>query len=154
MGCLAPPGTLTWVALSSPHPLLCSRPVCDLVSRVWRQHWCTTHQISFWQEMQQTGWGNEGKFCSFSFFLFSFFFCWNSERSKMKTLLSGAKTDLLLLSLGENERREVGGRGVGSSIALHVSHYFASKSALLVLSLIHKAKRKPRPLISPTAAHC
>lgn len=66
-----------------------------------------------------------------------------------------AQTDLLLLSLGENERRERWGEG---------SRELYSFAHFLIILLLNqplwyflfsiKAKCKPCPLIFPTAAHC
>lgn len=67
-----------------------------------------------------------------------------------------AQTDLLLLSSGKKTREERGGsRGVGNSIALHISLIILLLNQPLWYFLYSiKAKCKPCPLISPTAAHC
>lgn len=91
---------------------------------------------------------NQGRFCSLSFHFLKPEF----REKQNEDLLSRAKTDLLLLSLGGNKRER--GQGAGNSSALHVS--------LIILLLNQprwyflysvKAKRKPCLLIAPTAAH-
>lgn len=60
-------------------------------------------------------------------------------------LLSGAKTDLVLLSSGENRRQEGWGQGAGGRRPRASLCYFASKSASLVLSLFNKSQMQAVP---------